>query len=85
MTNEADLLFYKGIPSSMCKKIRCKIPEAHQTAASPPSITSVLGYLRDEFDVDDIDDDWDNTEFAFNLDQDFNASDIEDEIKPPIK
>jgi hypothetical protein len=40
----------------MRKKIRHKIPEAHQTAASPPSITSVLGYLRDEFDVDDSDD-----------------------------
>ena len=56
-TNEANLLFYRGIPLKLCKKIKWKIPEVHQTATLPPSIASVLSYLRSEFDVDDIDDD----------------------------
>ena len=55
MMNEANLLFYKGIPCSMRKKIKCKIPDAHQTASSTLSIASVLCYLRDEFHEDDID------------------------------
>jgi hypothetical protein len=37
-TNKANLLFYKGILSSMHKKGRRKIPDAHQTASSAPSI-----------------------------------------------
>lgn len=35
-------------------------------ATSPPSMTSVLGYRGDEFDVDDIDDDSNNLELAFD-------------------
>jgi hypothetical protein len=38
----------------MHKKIRRKTPNTYQTATSAPSINSVLGYLRDEFNIDDI-------------------------------
>ena len=46
-TNEANVLFYKGIPCSMHNKIRRKIPEAHWTAMSAPLITNAIGYLMD--------------------------------------
>jgi hypothetical protein len=38
------------------KTIKRKIPEAHQTATSPPSIASVLSYLRVQFDINGIED-----------------------------
>ena len=79
-TNEANFLFYKGIPRSMRKKIKRKIPDAHQTASSAPSIASVLGYLRDEFHEDDIDSfDLDNDLDLFSdSDSDFGLLDIDD-------
>lgn len=80
--NEANLLFYKGILSPMCKKIRRKIPDANQTATLTPSITSVLGFLRDEFNMDDIDGGYN---MDFNLYADLDLSDIDDDIEPPIK
>ena len=52
--NEANLLFYKGILRSMCKKIGQKIPDAHQTDTSAPSIISILGYLRNKFNINNI-------------------------------
>ena len=69
-TNKANILFYRGIPSKLRKKIRRKIPEAYQTASSPPSITSVLGFLRDEFDINSIDDDSNGLELAPYSDED---------------
>lgn len=51
-----------------------------QTAVSPPSIASVLGYLGDEFDVDDIDGDANKVELSFDLNEDIDASDIEDNL-----
>jgi hypothetical protein len=70
--------FTKVFHPPMRKKIKHKIPEAHQTATSPPSITSVLGYPKDEFDVDNINNDNDS-------DQDFDASDLDHDLKPPIR
>jgi hypothetical protein len=49
-------------------------------AILPPSIAGVLGYLRDEFDVDVIDNEANNVELPFDLDQDIDASDIEDNL-----
>jgi hypothetical protein len=43
---EANLLFYKGIPMLVCKRIRHKIQDAHQMASSAPPISSVLSYLK---------------------------------------
>jgi len=77
--NEANLLFYKGIPPKLRKKIKQRIPQAHQMILSPPSIISVLGYLRDKFDEDNIDDNSDD-ESAFHSDQDIDASDIDNNL-----
>jgi hypothetical protein len=77
-TNEANLCFYKGIPSSLRKKIKQKIPESHQMVTAAPSIDSVLGYLRDKFDMDD-------TDFFSDADSNLDLSDINDDLEPPIK
>jgi hypothetical protein len=69
-TNKANVLFYRGIPTKLRKKIKRKIPETHQTATSPPSIASVLGYLRDQFDIDSIEDDSNNVRLAPDSDLD---------------
>ena len=89
-TNEANLLFYRGIPSKLRKKIKGKIPEAHQTVASPPSIASVLGYLIDEFDIDDIDDseNLDDIALASDSDEDMDTDDdldvVEGKVDTPV-
>jgi hypothetical protein len=80
--NKANLLFYKGIPYPMRKKTQCKIPDANQTATSAPSITSVPGFLRDEFNMDYVDSDYD---MDFNLYDDLDLSGIDNDIRPPIK
>ena len=83
-SNEANLLFYKGIPSKLRKKVKQRIPQAHQTTLSPPSITSILSYLRDEFDKDDIDSSDNDIDISLDLDQDTDTSDIDNghSIKP---
>jgi hypothetical protein len=59
--NETNILFYRGIPSPLRKKIKHKIPTANRTVTAALTVTSVLGYLRDEFSIDNIDDDPDDT------------------------
>jgi hypothetical protein len=81
-THEANLLFYRGIPSKSRKKIKRKIPEAHQTATSPPSIASILGCLRDQFDIDGIEDDSNDVRLAPDSDSD---SDTNDDLDVGIK
>ena len=66
----------------MCKKIRHKTPNAYQTATSAPSINSVLGYLRDKFDINDINS---NNDIDFYLDVDLDLSDNNNNIEPPAK
>lgn len=66
----------------MRKKIKHKIPDAHQTATSAPLITSVLSLLRDEFNADDIDNDPYDTEFC--SDSDLDLSD-DDDLEPRYK
>ena len=83
--NKANLLFYKGIPSKLRKKVKRRIPQAHQTTLSPPSIASVFGYLRDEFDEDDIDDDSDDVELTFYSDEDVDDTDIDDDLNFHVK
>lgn len=63
--NKVNLLFYRGIPSNMRKKIKHKIPTAQQTATTALTITSVIGYLRDQFDEDNINNDNEDMELSF--------------------
>ena len=66
----------------MRKKIRHKTPNTYQMATSAPSINSVLGYLRDKFDINDING---NDDIDFYLDVDLDLSDNNDNIEPPAK
>ena len=63
----------------MQKKIRHKIPVAHQTSTVALSIASVLTFLRAQFDEDDLDNDDDDVELAIDSDEDDELSDSEDE------
>jgi hypothetical protein len=56
--------------------------EAHQMATSPPSIASGLGYLRDEFNVDDIDDNSNDVGLVSDMDENIrvDALDIADSL-----
>ena len=83
--NEANLLFYRGIPPSMRKKIKRKIPVANQTAMAAPSIASVLTFLRAQFDEDDLDNDDDDVELALDSDEDYDLSDSENDDFVPKK
>jgi len=82
--NEANLLFYKGIPSKL-QRIKQRIPQAHQMTLSPPSITSVISYLRDKFDEDDIDGSDNDIDFYLDLLQDTDTSDIDNNCSFHIK
>jgi hypothetical protein len=86
--NDANLLFYRGIPSTMRKKIKRKIPTTHQTSTAAPSIGSVLGYLRAHFDEDDLDINDDDVELSLESEEDDQTSDSDDEdfsTRPPRK
>jgi hypothetical protein len=83
--NEANLLFYRGIPSSMRKKIKRKIPAAQQTSTAAPLITNILALLRAQFSEDDIDNDDDDVELTLDSDKDYDASDTEEELEPPSR
>jgi hypothetical protein len=72
--NETNILFYRGIPSLLHKKIKHKIPTANQTITAAPTVASVLGYLREEFSINNIDNDPDDTS-----DEDSDASDTDDD------
>jgi len=77
--NETNLLFYRGIPRAMRKKIRHKIPANRQTATAAPSVVDVWGYLQDQFSEDDLDNDDDDVELPLDSEDDLDASDTEDE------
>jgi hypothetical protein len=79
------LFSYRGIPSSMRKKVKCKIPEAQQTVTTAPSITSVLGCLRSEPDIDDIGNDQDDVELFLDTDHDIDTSDMDNDLEVTIK
>ena len=80
MTNEANFLSPKVSHIKWARKV------AHQIATSAPSIASVLGYLRDKFNVDNIDNlDLDDTDFFSDSDSDLGFSDIDDHLEPCFK
>ena len=74
--NDTNLLFYRGIPSTMWKKIKRKILATHQTATMPLTIASVLGYLRAHFNEDDLNINDEDVELSLDSDEDeYNSSD----------
>ena len=70
----------------MRKKIRHKIPMAHQTSTVAPSIGSVLGYLRAHFVEDDLNINDPNVELSLESEEDDQTLDSDDEdfsTRPP--
>ena len=83
--NEANLLFYRGIPPAMRKKVKRKIPANQQTATTAPAIVSVLGLLRKQFDEDDLDHEDEDVELSLDTEDDFSDTDDEDTLPPPSR
>ncbi|KAG6861784.1 hypothetical protein C0995_012288 [Termitomyces sp. Mi166 len=50
--NDLNMCFYKGIPETLRKRIRKRMPVANQKTTNPPSVEQQLGWLRAEFDID---------------------------------
>ena len=88
---EANLLFFRGIPKSQQKMIRRKLPAAQTKIQSPPPRDDVLALLQKQFDEDDIVEDADTSDSSSgsededsDSDESTNDSDSEDE-KPSKK
>jgi hypothetical protein len=77
--NEADVLFFKGIPKSKRKIIRRKLPAAQTKVNSPPPRANVLALLQGEFDEDDIDNDSDSDTSEDSDSSDDSGSDSDEE------
>ncbi|KAF8221140.1 hypothetical protein L208DRAFT_1329905 [Tricholoma matsutake] len=52
--NEANILFFRGIPKAQQKMIQLRLPADKTKVQSPPSRDDVLALLQKEFDEDDI-------------------------------
>ena len=77
--NKANILFYRGIPSVMCKKIKQKILANQQTSTAAPPIANVWGYLQDQFDENNLENDDDNVELSLDSKDDLDVSDTDDD------
>jgi len=55
LANDIYLCFYRGIPTSLRARIKKCIPAANLKTSSLPTMTTLLGLLRAEFDEEDLD------------------------------
>jgi len=87
LETEISLCFYRGIPASLRAKIKKQIPAANLKTSSPPSISSLLGWLREEFDEEDLDAKISPVSLNLDSDSDSSSSDSDDDIDntPVIK
>jgi len=69
----------------MRSKIPRKIPTTHQKSTMPPSIATVLTLLRDQFSEDDLDNNNDDVELSLDSEEDYDATDTEDELEFTVK
>jgi len=67
--DDANILFFRGIPKSQQKGIRRKLPAAQTKIQSPPPRDDILVLLQKEFDEDDILDDADTTDSSSSDDE----------------
>jgi len=85
LETEISLCFYRGIPAVLCSKINKQIPAANLKTSLPPSISSLLGWLRAEFDEEDLDAKISLVSLNLDLDSDSSSSDSDDNIdKTPV-
>ena len=85
LETEISLCFYRGIPATLRMKIKKRIPPANLKTSSPPSISSLLGWLRAEFDEEDLDAKIGLVSLDLDSDSDSSTSDSDDDIdKNPV-
>ena len=85
LETETSLCFYRGIPSTLRMKIKKRIPAANLKTSSPPAISSLLGWLRAEFDEEDLDAKIGPVSLGLDSDSDSSSSDSDDDIdKTPV-
>jgi len=85
LDTEISLCFYRGIPTTLRMKIKKRIPAANLKTSSPPSISSLLGWLRAEFDEEDLDAKIGPVSLDLDSDSDSSSSDSDDDIdKTPV-
>jgi len=77
---EIFLCFYRGIPATLRSKIKKQIPVANLKTSSPPSISSLLGWLRAEFDEEDLDAKIGPVSLNLDSDSDSSSSDSDEDI-----
>ena len=82
---EVSLCFYRGIPTMLHMKIKRTIPPANLKTSSPPSIFSLLGWLRAEFDEEDLDAKIGPVSLDLELDSDSSSSESDEDLdKAPV-
>ena len=82
---EVSLCFYRGIPTMLHMKIKKRIPPANLKTSSPPSISSLLGWLRAEFDEEDLDAKIGPVSLDLESDSDLSSSESDEDLnKAPV-
>jgi len=85
LETEISLCFYRGIPAALCLRIKKWILAANLKTLSPCSISSLLGWLRAEFDEEGLDMKIGQVSLNFDSDSDSSSSDSDDDIdKTPV-
>ncbi|RDB14986.1 hypothetical protein Hypma_016144, partial [Hypsizygus marmoreus] len=81
LQKDANLCFYRGIPESLQKRIRKRFPAANQTQDTVPTIALQLGWLRAEFNEEDLDAQIDDVDVDVETGSD--DSDSEEDVELP--
>ncbi|KAF8334457.1 hypothetical protein F5887DRAFT_892671, partial [Amanita rubescens] len=77
---EANLLFYRGIPKPLREVIKTKIAPEKQKVKAAPTVKETLGFLRQEFDEEDIDAEIETADLNLSSDDsDLDDSDSDDD------
>ena len=85
LENDVNLCFYRGIPTTLRTRIKKRIPAANLKTSSPPTIETLLGLLRAEFDEEDLDAKTTYVGLSLESDSDSSSSDSDEDIdKAPI-
>ena len=80
LANDVHLCFYRGIPTSLRSRIKKWIPSTNLKTSSPPTMTTLLGLLRSEFDDEDLDAKTTDVSIDLDSDSDSSLSDSDEDI-----
>ncbi|KAF8233236.1 hypothetical protein L208DRAFT_1267694 [Tricholoma matsutake] len=87
--NDANILFFRGIPKAQQKTIRCKLLADKTKIQSPPARDNILVLLQKEFDEDNIANDKYDTDSSTGSSEETDSSNLDDsdldEDDPPPK